>query len=81
MARRINKATEAEWRGIGEQAKLCRRELFKLRKMIRPFVPLRVADTVLFRVVRHFDRFSAEAEAEMFKRGGPKDTEVFHGDC
>lgn len=81
MARRIRKGTEAEWREIGRQTKLVRREIFRLLELACPFVPAKVSDRLIGRVVRHLDRFRAEAENEMFRRGGPEDTGVFYGDC
>jgi len=81
MARRIRQATEVEWRAIGEQAKIVRREMFKLLRMAVPFMSVRVTDRLSGRVIMHLDRFRAEAENEMFRRGGPKDTSVFYGDC
>lgn len=81
MARKIEEATDAEWRQIGEQTKLVRREIFKLLELACPFVPVKVSDRLISRVVRHLDRFRAEAENEMFRRGGPEDCGVFYGDC
>ena len=81
MARRIRKASEFEWRRIGKQAQLVRRELSALADMVRPFVPVKVSDRLTGRVLYHLDRFRAEAENEMFRRGGPEDTKVFYGDC
>jgi hypothetical protein len=78
--RRIKKATEAEWRRIGEQAKLCRRELFKLMEMACPVLPVEVSDRLLRCVITGLDRFRSDAENEMFKRGGPESARIFYGE-
>lgn len=79
MARKVEQATEVEWRRIGEQTKLVRREIFKLLRMAVPFMSVKVSDRLTGRVLYHLDRFRAEAENEMFRRGGPEDTKVFYG--
>lgn len=77
---RIKKATEAEWRAMGEQVKHCRRELFKLMSMVNPYVPKKISSRLSHYVIKHFDRFRSEIEEEMFRRGGPGDIYVFYDD-
>ncbi len=76
----IKQATGAEWRSIGEQTKLVRREVLKLVSMVSPFVSSRVAGLVAKNVILQLDKFRSEAEDEMFQRGGPKDTSIFYGE-
>lgn len=78
MSKKVKRATETEWRALGEQAKLCDLELVKLADMAYRIMPVRVGDRVLNLIVnKHLLRFRSEAEDEMFRRGGPQDTSVF----
>lgn len=75
--RTIRCGTEEEWRAFGAVIFRLRNELQNEGLKYQGLLPLKVTN-VLLKATRFLDEFRNQAESEMFKRGGPKDKNIWH---
>ena len=75
----MKKATNEEWKMIGDQAKKCRDELHKLLIMCNSKLPIKTTNSIRYSL-KYLNRFRNEAENRMFQTSDNKKLNVFYGE-